>query len=236
MLLVCACGGDDKKQPEDVAKNLTDPRRVPTATVPAEAPPLLGALDAGQPQRPVTLPETYIVKAGDTLGAISTELGVSVDELTKANPNLDPRTLRIGQELRVPRPTAAPQPTSAVRGPATSTATARPGATATGTSPAGSPAGTATRTAGTATRTATAAAAATRTAVPGAATVTPGPATAGGRTYTVQAGDTGCQIAKALGVPLAALAQVNNTTIAGLASLRIGQTLQVPSTGGPAGC
>ena len=52
----------------------------------------------------------------------------------------------------------------------------------------------------------------------------------------MQEGDTGCAIAQKLGVPLTALAQANNTSIAGLAQLTIGQVLQVPATGGPPGC
>jgi LysM repeat protein len=52
----------------------------------------------------------------------------------------------------------------------------------------------------------------------------------------VQAGDTGCAIAQKLGVPLAALAEANGTTVNGLAALQIGQSLKVPTTRGPAGC
>ena len=63
------------------------------------------------------------------------------------------------------------------------------------------------------------------------------PSSAGGGTYTVQAGDTGCSIARSQGVSLSAHAQANNTSIDGLANLRVGQTLQVPrSTGESPGC
>ena len=40
-------------------------------------------------------PDSYVVKAGDTLGAVATSLGVSVEELTRANPNINPQSLRI---------------------------------------------------------------------------------------------------------------------------------------------
>lgn len=230
ILATIACGGGDGDSDDTAARNPTDPRRVPTATVPAERPTPLPALDSGGTS-PASRPESYVVKAGDTLGAVATSLGVSVEELTRANPNVNPQSLRIGDELRVPRPTATA--TTGPRGPATPTGT--PGRTAT-------PTGTATRTpTGTATATATPGGRATATATPGAGTRTPTatatPASGAGSTYTVESGDTACSIARTLGVSLTALAQANNTSVDGLASLRIGQTLQVPrSTGESAGC
>jgi len=53
-------------------------------------------------------PETYIVQAGDTLGAISLRYGVSVEALMQANGLYDPNTLAVGQTLQIPVPT--PQP------------------------------------------------------------------------------------------------------------------------------
>jgi LysM repeat protein len=231
--VACGGGGDDDSN-DSAARNPTDPRRVPTATVPAERPTPIAALDSGGTS-PASRPDSYVVKAGDTLGAVAASLGVSVEELTRSNPNINPQSLRIGDELRVPRPTATA--TSGPRGPATPTGT--PGRTATAT-------GTATRTpTGTATATATATATpggrATATATPGAGTRTPTatstPASGAGGTYTVESGDTACSIARALGVSLTALAQANNTSVDGLANLRVGQTLQTPrSTGESPGC
>jgi LysM repeat protein len=235
LVAAAACGGGGGDESNDsTARNPTDPRRVPTATVSEQRPTPIAALDSGDTSA-ASRPDSYVVKAGDTLGAVATELGVSVEELTRANPNINPQSLRIGDELRVPR--ATPTATSGPRGPATPTGT--PGGTAT-------PSATASRTP-TRTPTATgtpgsrATATATATATPGTGTRTPTAtataSAAGGGTYTVQPGDTGCSIARAQGVSLSALAQANNTSIDSLASLRVGQTLQMPrSTGESPGC
>jgi len=217
-LAAVACGGDDKDDTKG-ARNPTDPRRVPTATIPAQRGTPIAALEVGAARRE-SLPETYVVKSGDTLGSIATELGVSVDALVGANPSIDPRGLRIGQELRIPRPTPTATASAGPRGPATPTATGArtPTTTATAT-PSRSPTPTATA-AGTATRTPTPAASA------GAA-----------QSYTVQPGDTGCSIARRFAVSLTALAQANNTSVDGLAALRVGQELRIPaSTGEGPGC
>jgi LysM repeat protein len=230
VLFAAACGGGDGKSGgKVVARNPTDPRRVPTATVPAQLPTPIPALETGQSQR-TSLPETYLVRAGDTLGSIARDLGVAADELTRANPGINPNSLRIGQELRIPRPSVTPAPTSAIRGPAASNAPAGGTPTVAGAATTRPPTSTAgAGGAGTAVRTATqtgATAAGTSTAGAGAAA-----------TYTVEAGDTGCAIARKLGVSLTALAQANGLSIDGLASLRIGQVLQVPArTGEGPGC
>lgn len=45
---------------------------------------------------------TYKIKSGDTLGKIASEKGVSLNALMDANPDADPRRLRIGQEINIP--------------------------------------------------------------------------------------------------------------------------------------
>ena len=66
--------------------------------------------------------ETYVVQAGDTLGAIALRFRVPVDALARANRLADPNTLRVGQRLVIPSsgsaqaaptpaPTSAPLPT-----------------------------------------------------------------------------------------------------------------------------
>ncbi|MGF1453296.1 MAG: LysM peptidoglycan-binding domain-containing protein [Opitutales bacterium] len=52
---------------------------------------------------------TYEVKPGDTLGVLSQRFGVSVAELQRANNLSDPRQLRAGQQLTIPRPADASQ-------------------------------------------------------------------------------------------------------------------------------
>ena len=224
-VLGAACGGGDDKTDGPAARNPTDPRRVPTATVPADRPTPIAALEIGQ-TRTTALPETYVVKAGDTLGTIASELGVSNDELTRANPGINPSGLRIGQELRIPRPSATPTPSAVARGPATPTGS--PGRTST---PSPSPTSTPGRSP-----------APVASPSPSPGTRSPSPAatpagTAAGGTYTVQAGDTGCAIARKLGVSITALAQANSMSVDALGSLRVGQMLQVPrSTGEGPGC
>lgn len=226
--VVLACGGGDDKDGGSAARNPTDPRRVPTATIPAAQPTPLAALEGGQAGGRPALPESYVVKSGDTLGSIATELGISTDELVRANPNIDPRGLRIGQELRIPRATPSPNPR----------ATPPPGAA--GRSPSPSPAATPARSpAAGGSPTPAASPAATRTAAPSpaASPVTGGSPAAGGSTYTVQSGDTGCAIARRFMVSVQQLAAANGLTVEALASLRIGQTLQIPrSTGADPGC
>jgi membrane-bound lytic murein transglycosylase D len=63
---------------------------------------------------------TYRVRSGETLGHIAQRHGVTVAALRKANGNVDPRRLRVGQTLRIPAGG------SAVRPAATRTASAAP--------------------------------------------------------------------------------------------------------------
>jgi len=51
------------------------------------------------------LPKFYIVKSGDTLSKISSQVHVPVAELTTLNPSLstDPNSLQTGQRLRLRR-------------------------------------------------------------------------------------------------------------------------------------
>lgn len=51
---------------------------------------------------PRTAGRTHTVKAGDTPTVIAKKYGVKLDALMAANPNLDPRRLRVGQVLRIP--------------------------------------------------------------------------------------------------------------------------------------
>lgn len=44
----------------------------------------------------------YTIRSGDTFGKIAAEKGVSLDALLDANPDADPRRLRIGQEINIP--------------------------------------------------------------------------------------------------------------------------------------
>ncbi|HEX8054719.1 MAG TPA: LysM domain-containing protein [Thermoleophilaceae bacterium] len=44
---------------------------------------------------------TYVVKTGDTLGAIAEKTGVPVEKLQELNPELDPQALVSGQKIKL---------------------------------------------------------------------------------------------------------------------------------------
>ena len=51
-----------------------------------------------------TLPEFYVVQAGDTLGKIVTKLGVVKADLMALNGITNPDHIELGQKLKIPRP------------------------------------------------------------------------------------------------------------------------------------
>lgn len=58
-------------------------------------------------------PLTYVVKANDDLGLIAYRFGVTIAALQAANPNIDPRAMRIGTVLVIP---ASPRPAAPLGG------------------------------------------------------------------------------------------------------------------------
>lgn len=99
----CGSGGDDAS----VAPNLDE---VPTATLPADLPEALiiggGAILPGGGA-------TYTIRAGDTLAGVASRLGITLEDLRAANPDIDPAALRAGQVINLPQlpenlPTQAP--------------------------------------------------------------------------------------------------------------------------------
>lgn len=47
--------------------------------------------------------KSYTVKAGDTLGSIAGDAGITIEELQELNPEVDPQSLTVGQRLRLRR-------------------------------------------------------------------------------------------------------------------------------------
>jgi LysM repeat protein len=47
--------------------------------------------------------KVYVVKPGDTPSGIAEKTGVSLEQLEKANPKLDPQLLAPGQRIRLPQ-------------------------------------------------------------------------------------------------------------------------------------
>lgn len=48
--------------------------------------------------------EVYQVQSGDTLSRIAKSFNISLNDLMEANPTVNPRSLQIGQEIRIPAP------------------------------------------------------------------------------------------------------------------------------------
>lgn len=71
------------------APSLRQPPPAPTSSVPREARTRSARASA------------YSVRSGDTLGTIAERFGTTVEHLLVLNPGIDPRTLRVGQPLRV---------------------------------------------------------------------------------------------------------------------------------------
>jgi LysM repeat protein len=112
--------GDDDDETGSVPGQLTDPQTVATATPWATAPEVIvldpeniQPLPPSQPSdgsasptpaagEPGVCGETYIVEAGDTTFGIAEKCGVSVDAIEAANPDIDIRSLTIGQEINMP--------------------------------------------------------------------------------------------------------------------------------------
>jgi LysM repeat protein len=46
-------------------------------------------------------PRTVVVRAGDTLSAIASRTGVTLDALQRLNPGVDPQALHAGQRLKL---------------------------------------------------------------------------------------------------------------------------------------
>lgn len=113
---------DDKKSKPDAQKARAEDRKAPE-----EAPKKADKAEPARAQEPAAA--TYTVKAGDSPGSIAKKLSVSVDALMKANKDLDPRKMKVGQTLVVPgaKPKATPaaEPETA-RAPASSKATPTP--------------------------------------------------------------------------------------------------------------
>jgi LysM repeat protein len=52
-------------------------------------------------QQEKNTPATYVVQSGDTLTSIAHKTGVSVAEIQKLNPNIDPQILITGETLKL---------------------------------------------------------------------------------------------------------------------------------------
>ena len=94
-------GGDENARPRIVA-----PRAEAVTPPTSSRPRVVRGLPAGTAPTPAPAATsgsvTHKIAPGDNLYQISRKHGVSVDALLAANPGADPRSLRIGQEIRIP--------------------------------------------------------------------------------------------------------------------------------------
>jgi len=224
LVLAVGCGSGNGSNKGTGSKNLSEPQNAPTATLPPALPsPLAASSAVGGSGANGPAPDTYVVKAGDTLGGIAAQLGVSVNDLAQANGITDPARIQVGQQLRVPRPGQTPVPGASPApsgtaplsplGPAPTTASGPAGVPPTGGAPSGG-------------------------GTP-SAELTPGaggtPGAAAGE-YTVRSGDTACSIARAHNVSVAELAQANDMTKDQIAKLAVNQLLKIPAATGHRDC
>lgn len=78
------------------------PRPAPAAAASAGSGGSGGDGESAAPTATSGAASTYVIKSGDTFARIASQQGVSLDALLDANPDADPRRLRIGQKINVP--------------------------------------------------------------------------------------------------------------------------------------
>lgn len=87
-------------------KRIEELQKAPPAAAPQSAPAASRPAPAGGgsdgPQVAPGEGGVYVIKPGDTLGRIAAQHKVSLDALLQANPGVEPRALRVGQQIVVP--------------------------------------------------------------------------------------------------------------------------------------
>jgi membrane-bound lytic murein transglycosylase D len=161
----------------------------------------------------VAIFEGHVVQRGETLSGLAVRYGVSVDGIVALNPKVNPRALRLGTELIIPR--VATRSTAQAAAPA---ATARPKTAAPPDASAPAPAPAATPPA--------------PTAVPAPAPTAAEAAETRANVWRVKQGDTLWSISRNAGLPLDELCRLNGIGNPRHHKLQVGARLVVSSTRG----
>lgn len=96
--LVAACGGGATPTPAPTAV----PTPAPTDIFVPSPEPSAEATAAPAPGETAAAGTKYKVKKGDTMWAIAEKFGVTLKALRAANPDVDPKTMRVGTVLVIP--------------------------------------------------------------------------------------------------------------------------------------
>ena len=109
LILLSGCGTNPPMPGEPAALTAYQ-----TLTPSPSMTPAMGSLP-GETVMPSPTPFTYIIQAGDTMGALAQKFGVSLDALVAANPGISPNAMPIGATLLIPtdrnNPTGESTPT-----------------------------------------------------------------------------------------------------------------------------
>ena len=82
----------------------SNPTPLPGTQVPSSVTPVSPTAAATPSAAATATPsgKTYVMKPGDTLSAVAASFGVTIDQLLAANPGLNPNTIAVGTEIKIP--------------------------------------------------------------------------------------------------------------------------------------
>lgn len=114
LLLITACGGSEATQQKASPTALASVKRI--------SPPAPASPGPGPTANPVTGGFQYTVQPGDTVAALASMFGTTIDDIVSANRLTDPANITVGQSLTIVNatyvPTPSPTPTAAPQNPA----------------------------------------------------------------------------------------------------------------------
>lgn len=100
-LFISACGSPHGEIAQS-AQNTSDVLLEPYFTATPRFTPTPNVLVIAETPLPTVTPYIYIVEAGDTLSGIAEKLKISLDDLSAANPDVNPNSMSTGTTLLIP--------------------------------------------------------------------------------------------------------------------------------------